>query len=133
MVMKESLFATPQSWSELLNWLNLHPKDDVKPLTYAAVLGYNFVINQLNADNPTIPFPKYRITSSDLPKFDNYQEILQWITEFPKDNHVWLLTAQAMGQNFRPYSYYQRKLGVPNDKTGYTPRYPPAVEELDGW
>ena len=56
--MKESLFATPQSWSELLNWLNLHPKDDVKPLTHAAVLGYNFVINQLNADNPTIPFPK---------------------------------------------------------------------------
>jgi len=105
MVMKESLFATPQSWSELLNWLNLHPKDDVKPLTYAAVLGYNFVINQLNADNPTIPFPKYRITSSDLPKFDNYQEILQWITEFPEDNHVWLLTAQAMGQNFAVHCF----------------------------
>ena len=36
-------------------------------------------------------------------------------------------------QNFRPYSYYQRKLGVPSDKTGYTPGYPPAVEEIDGW
>ena len=58
MIRKHSLFYTPQSWSDLLDWLNLHPTDDVKPLTYAAVLGYNFVISQLNANNPAIPFPK---------------------------------------------------------------------------
>ena len=100
-----SFAHTPQTWSELLGLISLHPKDDEKPIFYAAILGYNNIINELNSKNAAVPFPIYRITSSDFPNLENMDEFCLWIEEFPKNDQTYMTTAYAMGSNFAVHCF----------------------------
>lgn len=105
MLHKHSLYITPDSWDDLLNWITRHPKDEREPLTHAAVIGYNIAIKLLSQDPAVENFPPYTMNSQEIPDFKRYDDALNWILNFPKSDQRHLTTAMCMGWNFAVHCF----------------------------
>ena len=51
---KQNLFATPESWEDLLQWVLLHPKSDQVHILTGAMMAWNYachIVQQSEKEN----------------------------------------------------------------------------------
>ena len=107
---KLSLFHTPKSWDELMDWIDRHAKNDRKKLLEIAGMGYNLAVYQGNKGKIMGLIPKEQLFTT--PK--SWDELMDKIDESLRDERPHLITASAMGFNLASSHYSQKNWNRPD-------------------